>query len=66
MTDFVPEFYVAREKVTLEDGRTFKKLQRVYVGDERGHDFANDKRFYAARDNKALSRKMGKILLPRI
>lgn len=65
MTDFVPEYYVARENVALEDGRTFKKLQRVYVGDERGHDFANDERFYAARSSR-LSKPIGKALLPRI
>lgn len=66
MTNFVPEYYIANQNVTLEDGRTFKKLQKVYVGDERGHDFANDNRFYAARSNKALSRRIGKALLPRI
>ena len=65
MTNFVPEYYIARENVTLEDGRTFKKLQKVYVGNERGHDFANDKRFYAARSSQ-WSKPMGKALLPRI
>lgn len=65
MTNFTPEFYIANQKVTLEDGRTFKKLQKVRVEDAHGHDFANDSRFYAARSSK-LSKPIGKMLLPRI